>query len=30
MAGLQFDREKVLAAMDAVAERTMRMDLTWD
>ena len=30
MAGLQFDREKVLAAMDAVAERTMRMDLTRD
>ena len=27
---LDFDREQVLKAMDAVVDRTMRMDMTWD
>lgn len=27
---LDFDKEQVLKAMDAVVERTMRMDMTWD
>ncbi len=30
MAQLIFDRPQVLKAIDAVVERTMRMDLTWD
>lgn len=30
MAQLIFDRQQVLQAIDAVVERTMRMDLTWD
>ncbi len=27
---LDFDREQVMKAMDAVVDRTMRMDMTWD
>ncbi len=27
---LDFDKEQVLKAMDAVVDRTMRMDMTWD
>ncbi|MCL2277379.1 MAG: glycoside hydrolase family 88 protein [Treponema sp.] len=27
---LQFDKEKVIKLMDAVAEKTLRIDLTWD
>ena len=27
---LDFDKERVLKVMDAVVERTMRMDMTWD
>lgn len=30
MAGLKFDREKILELTDKVVERTMRMDMTWD
>ena len=27
---LQFDREKIIKLMDAVVDRTFRLDLTWD
>ena len=27
---LDFDKEQVLRTMDAVVDRTMRMDMTWD
>ena len=30
MASIAFDREQVLAAIDAVVRQTMRMDMTWD
>ena len=30
MASIQFDREQVLAAVDAVVRQTMNMDMTWD
>lgn len=30
MAGLVFDREEVLSAIDAVVRQTMNMDMTWD
>lgn len=30
MVNLQFDRERVMAAVEAVTAQTMRMDLTWD
>ncbi|MBQ8162332.1 MAG: glycoside hydrolase family 88 protein [Clostridia bacterium] len=30
MAGIQFDRERVLKAIDSVVHQTMNMDMTWD
>ena len=30
MATIQFDREEVLQAIDAVARQTMNMDMPWD
>ena len=30
MAGIVFDRERVLAAVDAIAQQTMNMDMMWD
>ena len=29
MAGLVYDKQQVERAVDAIVERTMRMDMTW-
>ena len=30
MAGIIYDKQRVLSAIDAVAEQTMNMDMPWD
>ena len=30
MAGIVFDKARVMAAVEAIAEQTMRMDMMWD